>query len=63
LDIFTNGTLSFFRDLGKMTLAVLKAKLKYFVEGERTSYQQILRNMQVDYLTAINGDEDNHQQL
>jgi hypothetical protein len=59
LDIFTNGTFSLFQDLGKMTLAVVRAVDDYYSNGHIRSYQQILRDMEVDHLTAINGDEDN----
>lgn len=61
LDIFVNGTYSLFEDLGQMTIPVLDSISNYYGKGQRTSYQQIIQQMQSDHLTAIVGSEDNPQ--
>ncbi|MFN8945904.1 MAG: hypothetical protein ACK5WZ_14910 [Pseudobdellovibrionaceae bacterium] len=59
LDVITNGIAGNFYDLGKMTMSVVDSVLDWSSEGERTSYQEIIRRMKTPYMTAVNGDEDN----
>ncbi len=59
LDVITNGIAGNFYDLGKMTLSVVDAVLDWSKEGQKTSYQEIIRRMKTSYMTAVNGDEDN----
>lgn len=58
LDIMTNGLATLFSAIEPSTMAIIKALDRYMLSGQKSSYQEIVREADSYNLLGINGDED-----
>ena len=62
LDILTNGVEGNFSSMARMNQVIIFAIDRWAIRGEKLTYQQILEQIRErgrNYLTGVNGDEDN----
>ncbi len=57
LEVLTTGVAGNFKDMDHLTTNLFDVILDYAHHGKRTSYQTLIRNFNVPYMAAVNGDE------